>query len=136
MPRGERPVLVVGAVARDGDDRLLVIQRGIAPGKGLWTIPGGRVEHGEPLSVAVVRETREETGLDVEVVGVVGVVEIVDEGFHLVSIDHEVRVVGGELVAGDDAAAVAWMSRSELEVVETTDGLLEFLDEHGFDLAP
>lgn len=113
-----------------------MIRRGLAPGKGLWTIPGGRVEHGEPLADAVIRETSEETGLQVEVVGIVGVFEIVDEGFHLVSIDHEVRVTGGELAAGDDAAAVAWMGRSELGKVETTDGLLAFLDEHGVDLAP
>ncbi|HYP24947.1 MAG TPA: NUDIX domain-containing protein, partial [Actinomycetota bacterium] len=58
------PQIAVGAiVVRDG--RLLMVQRANEPGAGLWSLPGGRVEHGEYLAAALRREVKEETGLDV-----------------------------------------------------------------------
>ena len=59
---GERPEVAVGAVIVD-DDHLLLIRRGHGPAAGKWSVPGGRVERGETLAEAVVREVREETGL-------------------------------------------------------------------------
>ena len=56
----------VGAVVVDAAGRLLLIRRGHAPSAGLWSVPGGRVEAGESLTEAVVREVREETGLTIE----------------------------------------------------------------------
>jgi 8-oxo-dGTP diphosphatase len=132
----ERPVVAVGAVVRDRDGRLLVIRRGRPPAEGRWTVPGGRVEPGERLAEAVRRELREETGLDVRVGDLVGVHEIVDDELHAVILDHHAEVVGGNEVAGDDAAAVAWMGRTELAAAGTTDGLLDFLDRHGVEVAP
>lgn len=126
-----RPVLAAGAVAVDDRGRLLVVQRGLPPGAGRWTVPGGRVERGERLADAAVREVAEETGLAVVVRGVVGIFEIIRDDVHLVSVDHRVEVVGGRLRAGDDARDVRWMARADLARVPTTDGLLEFLDAHG-----
>ena len=57
-----RPEIAVGAIAVRGDE-LLLIRRGHGPAAGEWSVPGGRVEPGEPLSVAVLRELKEETGL-------------------------------------------------------------------------
>lgn len=131
-----RPVVAVGGILTGPDGRLLVVRRGNPPGQGLWTVPGGRIEPGERMRDAVVREVREETGLEVEVEGIVGVFELVRPDLHLISIDHRVRRVAGEARAGDDAAALAWMGRSELEAASTTAGLLGFLDEHGVVLAP
>lgn len=133
---GHGPVVGVGAVVQDERGRLLVVRRGNAPARDRWTLPGGKVERGERLTEAVRRELAEETGLDVEVGEPVGVTEVVDDARHYVIVDLRATVVGGELQAGDDAAEVRWMGRADLETVDTTRGLLEFLDEHGVTLAP
>jgi 8-oxo-dGTP diphosphatase len=130
------PVVGAGAVVLDDTSRLLVVQRGQPPGEGLWTLPGGRVEHGERLADAVAREVLEETGLTIEVDEVLGVHEVIGERRHYVIVDHRARVLAGELGAATDAADVRWVTRSELEHLETTDGLLAFLDRHGVELAP
>ncbi len=130
------PLLAVGGVARDSDGRLLVVRRGNPPAAGRWTLPGGKVRRGERLADAVKRELREETGLEVGVGDLVGVAEAIDEEVHFVILDFHVRVMGGELAAGDDATDAAWMGRAELTGAGGTRGLLEFLDEHGVAIAP
>lgn len=126
----------MGAIVVDEHDRLLVVQRGREPARGRWTVPGGRVEWGERLEEAVAREVAEETSLVVEVHGFVGHAEVVTDLHHTVILDFAATVVSGEAVAGDDAAAVAWMGRAELAAAGPTVGLLEFLDQHGIALAP
>ncbi len=128
------PDVGAGAVVLDDAGRLLVVKRRNPPARGRWTLPGGRVRRGETIVEAVAREVREETGLVVEVGGPVGITESVGDEHHYVIIDHHATIVGGELGAADDAEDAAWMSRSELEEVPTTDGLLDFLDEHGVGL--
>ena len=66
--------VAVGAIVRRGDD-LLLVQRGRGTAVGRWSVPGGRVEFGEALADAVVREVREETGVLVRVTGFAGWVE-------------------------------------------------------------
>src|SRR4051812_20309180 len=86
----------VGVVVLDDAGRLLVILRGHAPAAGHWSIPGGRVEPGEGLERAAVREAREETGLDVEVYDVVGRVELPGPGDEVYDVtDFAARVSGG-----------------------------------------
>lgn len=128
--------VAVGAVALDEDARLLVVRRGREPARGLWTLPGGRVEPGERLHEAVAREVREETGLTVEVGRLVGVFEVIGDTYHHVILDYAVEVMGGEPVAGGDASAVAYATRSTLEAAGPTPGLLAFLAEHGITVAP
>jgi ADP-ribose pyrophosphatase YjhB (NUDIX family) len=117
------PVRGAGAVIRDFAGRLLLIQRGHEPALGRWSLPGGRLEPGETSAQAVVREVREETGLDVEVSELLASVDL---GPYLVD-DFSVTVIGGQLQAGDDAADVRWCTPDEMATLPLTDGLIEWL---------
>jgi 8-oxo-dGTP diphosphatase len=114
-----------GAVILDDTGRLLLVRRGHDPGRGLWSLPGGRVEDGETVAEAVRREVREETGLDVRVGPLLGVVTRGEYVIH----DHEAYVEGGSLRAGDDATDARWCDPAELAGLPLTDGLLDFLRE-------
>ena len=120
----------VGAVITDDRGRLLLIRRGQPPSEGLWSLPGGRVEQGEDDGAAVVREVAEETGLQVQVGAVVGTVERdAPDGNVYAITDLACDVVGGRLVAGDDARAAGWFSPDEVRGLSTSPGLVESLTE-------
>ncbi len=125
----DRLVPCVGAVIVH-EGRLLVVRRGQEPGKGLWSVPGGRVEAGESLVAACEREVREETGLDVIAGDVVGQVRrSAPTGATYVIDDLSCRVVGSASpTAGDDADEVRWVTRAELEALPCADLLVETLD--------
>jgi 8-oxo-dGTP diphosphatase len=111
------PLVGVGAVIVH-EGRVLLVQRGHEPLKGRWSIPGGLIEIGEMLHEAVVREVREETGLEIEPVELVELIDRIHrEGdrvrYHYVIADYLCRVVGGTLKAADDADAVRWVERAE-----------------------
>ena len=104
------PVRCVGAIVRDDQGRLLMVQRGHAPSAGTWSVPGGRVESGESDADAVVREVREETGLEVRPNELVGHVERPGPGGVVYDIfDYAADVVSGQLTAGTDAADARWV---------------------------
>jgi 8-oxo-dGTP diphosphatase len=123
-------VRCVGAIAHDGQGRLLLVQRANEPGRGLWSIPGGRVEPGEDDATALTREMREETGLLVRPGELVGRVRRgpFDIG------DYRCTVVSGELQAGDDAADARWCDAAELAALPLVDQLVETLA--GWDVLP
>ncbi len=126
-----RPEVCVGAVVIE-NGHILLIRRGRPPGAGLWSLPGGRVEHSETLAEAVVRELREETGLDCVCGPLIGLVERMSEGFHYVILDFEATAFDTEpLRAGDDADEAAWIDVEELAQLPIVDGVLEFLADHG-----
>jgi 8-oxo-dGTP diphosphatase len=126
-----RPELCVGAVVVDAE-RLLLIRRGRGPGAGRWSVPGGRVEAGETVGEAVVRELREETGLEGLCGALLGWVERIHEDHHFVILDFVVEVLDPlEPVAGDDAAEARWVPLHEVAGLDLVDGLAEFLHEHG-----
>lgn len=122
----------VGAVITDDSGRLLLIKRRNEPGAGLWSLPGGRIEPGETDEQAVVRETREETGLTVNCGPLLGAVERPGLAGAVIDIrDYAVVVTGGELAAGDDAADVRWVTAAEAAGLDAagqlTGGLLAVL---------
>ncbi len=129
-----RPEVCVGGIALH-DGNLLLIRRGHGPGAGRWSVPGGRVEHGETLAEAVTREVREETGLESVCGEFLGWVEQIDDdnlGHHFVILDFEVTVLDDtEPVGGDDAAEAAWVPLGQVIDRNLVDGLAEFLHEHG-----
>jgi 8-oxo-dGTP diphosphatase len=122
----------VGAVIRDDAGRLLLIKRGHEPGKGLWSIPGGRVEAGESDAAALVREVREETGLVVAPGRLIGSVRRPGAGGGVFDIrDYAAAVTGGTLVPGDDADDAVWAGPAELDTLPLTAGLLDTLRSWG-----
>lgn len=115
MTSGETISIGVGAVVFRGDD-ILVIKRGKEPFKGHWSIPGGGLEYGERVVDAVKREVREETGLEIEIIGILNVFDALPRetgnefSNHTVIIDYVAEWVSGEPVAGDDAAEAEFVS--------------------------
>ena len=123
-----RPVVGVGVLV-EHEGRYLLVQRGKAPRKGLWAVPGGKVELGEPLADAAAREVLEETGLVVDVGDVIWVGEAIGDDHHFVLIDFAASFVGGELVPADDAADARWVTRAEAFDLPLTDSMRELLED-------
>ena len=125
-----RPEVCVGAVVLD-DDRLLLIRRGHGPAAGEWSLPGGRVEFGETMVEALVREVKEETGLDIVAGDYLGHVERFGTDHHFVIHDFLATAFDAEPVAaGDDAVEAAWFELSHVSELNLTEGLAEFLADH------
>jgi 8-oxo-dGTP diphosphatase len=129
----KRPVVGVGAVILDGD-KILLEQRKNEPSKGKWSVPGGLVELGESLEEAVIREVKEETGLEVygprfvDVVNYVSFGEGGDVMYHYVILDYFVTVQSGKPKAASDAAALKWVPFNELEEYDLTTSFRQFFE--------
>ena len=129
-----RPVPAVGVICFRGDE-VLLIQRGTPPRIGEWSLPGGRIEPGERARVAALRELREETSVEAELVGLVDVVDAIFENRagdritrHYVLVDYAARWLSGEPIAGDDAAQARFFHLSELSSLEMWDETLRVID--------
>jgi ADP-ribose pyrophosphatase YjhB (NUDIX family) len=126
----------VGALIFDRG-RILLVERGTEPLKGYWSLPGGVLDVGETLEEGVRREVREETGLEINVLGVLEIFErIIRDAqgvpeYHYVLIDYVCRIVGGGLRAADDVSRAAWVPRSMLSTYRITEGTLPVI-EKGF----
>jgi ADP-ribose pyrophosphatase YjhB (NUDIX family) len=116
----EAPIVGVGAVVLE-DTNVLLVRRGQEPLKGQWSLPGGALELGETLQQGIAREVLEETGLVIDPVGIIEVLDRITHDpesgqvrYHYVLIDFVCRVTGGELLGGSDAEEARWVGREEL----------------------
>ena len=129
-----RPVPAVGVVCLRGE-KVLLIRRGTPPRQGEWSLPGGRIEPGERAQAAALRELREETAVEAEIVGLVDVVDAIFNNRagdlitrHYVLVDYAARWVAGTPVAGDDAAEARFFHQSELSSLNLWDETLRVID--------
>ena len=135
-PRPNSIVVAVTAFVLDDHNRLLMIRRS---DNGLWSIPGGAQDFGEYIAETVVRETREETGIEVEVTGVVGIysnpnhVMAYDNGEvrQQFSICFRARPIGGELRTSSESIEVRWVPREELDFLDIHPSIRLRID-HGY----
>lgn len=133
----EVPLVGVGAIIIEGD-RVVLVKRAHPPIQGQWSIPGGVLEVGEMVREAAIREAREETGLIVEPVELLGVFDRILRDaekrvqYHYVLIDFLCLRVGGELLAASDAAEVRWFTREELPELNLAEDTLEVIQK-GFE---
>ena len=135
----DAPRAAVGAVVLDGE-QVLLVRRGEPPSQGRWSIPGGLIHLGERIEDAVLREVEEECGLNVELLGLCGVVDRVIPGeasesagpapvrYHYIIIDYVARPIGGRLQAGSDAAEAQWVPIADLARYDTTDALAAMIN--------
>lgn len=125
-----KPAIGVGAIVFNAHDEVLMIKRNQAPAAGLWSIPGGKLEPGETLVTACEREILEETGIAVEALNIIAVVERSIEGFHYVIIDFLATPRSGarvDPVAQTDVSAAAWIPIPELDEYKLVIGLQEII---------
>ena len=134
----EAPRAAVGAIVLDAD-QVLLVRRGEAPSRGRWSVPGGLIHLGERIEDAVAREIKEECGLEIQIIGLCGVIDRVVPGespqpggtppvrYHYIIIDYVAEPVGGTLQAGSDAAEARWVPVADLGHYMTTDGLASMI---------
>lgn len=129
----DRPFLAAScAVFRDG--RVLVAARGRPPLRGVFSLPGGLVETGETLAEAALRELREETGIEAEIVGFVRTVEIVQRDpdgrvrSHFVIGAHAARWIAGEGETGPEALELRWVRPGEVAALDGTPELARVVE--------
>ena len=127
-----RPYLAVSAaIFRDG--RVLIVRRGRPPAHGLYTLPGGGVELGETLEEAIIREVREETGLAITPLALVGFREAIARDAagrverHFVILPFAARWIGGEIALSEELAEAHFRKPDELAGLKTTEGLAEIV---------
>jgi mutator protein MutT len=134
----DRPIVGVGAVIVDGN-RVLLVRRANEPLKGEWSLPGGAVEVGETLEVAVAREVREETGLEVDVGPMIDVLDRIRfdtdgrASYHYVLVDFLCRPTGGTLACASDADGAMWVPLVELAEQGVAQATISVIQK-GFDL--
>jgi len=108
------PKVAAGVLVED-DGRMLLVRRGVAPRVGYWGLPSGFAEYDETIEETAIRECREETGLEAELDGLLGVYSFAsDVHGRGVLILYSAHAVGGELKAGDDALEVRFFAPDEL----------------------
>jgi len=106
------PKIAVGTIIRSVGDRIVMVRRAIEPGYGKWVFPGGYVDRGEPLTIAALREAREECGLEVRLDGLINVYSYA--GRAPVIVVYAATAIGGTLCADDESLEAAEMAAGDI----------------------
>jgi 8-oxo-dGTP diphosphatase len=127
-PQPSHPQLAVSA-AIFRDDKILLVRRARLPARGFYSLPGGRVEFGESLHAALLREVGEETGLTVEIVGLAGWREVMPTttGGHYLIMSFATRWRSGEVTLNEELDEFRWLAPDALGQFKTTGGLQEVI---------
>jgi len=123
------PQLAVSA-AIFRDDKILLVRRARAPAKGFYSLPGGRVEFGESLHAALHREVKEETGLQIEIIGLAAWREVLPGGSgggHYLIMSFAARWAGGEVVLNEELDDFKWLVPDALDDLKLTSDLQEVI---------
>jgi ADP-ribose pyrophosphatase YjhB (NUDIX family) len=117
-------------IFRDG--KVLLVRRARSPGKGFYSLPGGRVEYGESLHAALAREVDEEAGLKIEILGLAGWREVLPGdatgGGHYVIMSFAARWVGRETVLNEEHDDYKWLQPGHFGDLKLTGGLKEVVE--------
>ena len=122
-----KPVVTVGIVCLR-ENNVLLIRRRKPPRQGAWSLPGGHIEFGETAAAAALRELREETSVEGDLLGLVDVVDAIFRRHHYVIVDYAVRWRRGVPVAGDDAADARFAPVGDLGAYDLTPETLRIID--------
>ena len=137
LPLTHPQLAVSAAIFRDG--RILLVRRARSPAEGFYSLPGGRVEFGESLHAALLREVDEETGLRIEIAGLAGWREVLPGdagGGHYLIMSFAARWTAGEPRLNDELDDFKWLAPDALGDLEVTDGLGEILAAAGRLIGP
>lgn len=133
----DRPLVGVGAIVIN-DGKVLLVERGVAPSKGVWAIPGGGLNLGETIQEGAEREVLEETGIIIKAGSPVYAFDFIERDekgqirFHYVVVDMLGDYIGGEIRGGDDARDARWVSPVELNFLRVSLNTLKILKDMNF----
>ena len=127
-PPSHPQLAVSAAIFREG--KILLVRRARSPGKGFYSLPGGRVEFGETLHAALHREIDEETALEIEIIGLAGWREVLPAtagGGHYLIMSFAARWIAGEPVLNDELDDFKWLAPDHLGDLKLTGGLQDVI---------
>ncbi|MEO3993664.1 MAG: NUDIX hydrolase [Desulfurococcaceae archaeon TW002] len=136
----EWPRIAVGAVVLKNNDEILLIKRKYPPSSNLWSIPGGHVEVGEPILVALFRELEEETSLKASKATLLAITEYIrlrknySVKYHYIILDYLITDAEGEPIANEESLDIGFFRFSEalkLELTDTTKELIRLIMSEG-----
>jgi len=128
VPPSHPQLAVSAAIFRDG--KILLVRRARSPAKGFYSLPGGRVEFGEPLHAALHREVAEETALKIEIIGLSGWREVLpgtSGGGHYLIMSFAARWSSGEPMLNEELDDFRWLAPDALGDLSLTAGLPEVI---------
>lgn len=126
--------LTVDPIILTNDGKVVLVKRSFDPYKDHWALPGGMVEYGEIVDVAVIREAKEETGLDIKIERLVGVYSEPnrDPRGHFVSVCFLCVPVGGTLTTSEETRDVKAFSKREIKSIKLAFDHQKILKDIGF----